>query len=136
MTDLYRLLPEEMEELVIELGQPRFRADQILYALYYKFPKDLSEIKQLPTEFREKLVEGGYTVGSTKEVHRVESEDGDTTKLLLNLNDETPVESVLMQYKPKKCLVIQGPPYVFQHKLVVPWDVYFVRQDKWALKEI
>ncbi|MFZ8937561.1 MAG: 23S rRNA (adenine(2503)-C(2))-methyltransferase RlmN, partial [Nitrosopumilaceae archaeon] len=46
MTDLYRMLPEEMEDLVLELGQPRFRADQILYALYYKFPKDLSEIKQ------------------------------------------------------------------------------------------
>ncbi|MFZ8938286.1 MAG: 23S rRNA (adenine(2503)-C(2))-methyltransferase RlmN, partial [Nitrosopumilaceae archaeon] len=74
----------------------------ILYALYYKFPKDLSEIKQLPLEFREKLTEKGFTIGSTKEAHRVESEDGETTKLLLNLNDETPVESVLMQYKPKK----------------------------------
>ncbi|MBA4463087.1 MAG: 23S rRNA (adenine(2503)-C(2))-methyltransferase RlmN [Nitrosopumilaceae archaeon] len=102
MTDLYRMLPEEMEDLVLELGQPRFRADQILYALYYKFPKDLSEIKQLPLEFREKLTEKGFTIGSTKEAHRVESEDGETTKLLLNLNDETPVESVLMQYKSKK----------------------------------
>ena len=55
MTDLYRLLPEEMEELVIELGQPRYRADQILYSLYYKFPKNISEIKHLPAAFRETL---------------------------------------------------------------------------------
>ncbi len=102
MTDLYRLLPEEMEEMVIELGEPRFRADQILYSLYYKFPKNISEIKQLPKEFREKLLENGFNIGSTKEVHRVQSKDGDTTKLLLSLNDETPIESVLMQYKPKK----------------------------------
>ena len=102
MTDLYRLLPEEMEEMVIELGEPRFRADQILYSLYYKFPKNISEIKQLPKKFQEKLSEKGFTVGSTKEVHRVESKDRDTTKLLLNLNDETPIETVLMQYKPKK----------------------------------
>ena len=54
MTDLYRLLPEEMEELVIELGQPRYRADQILYALYYKFPKNISEVKQLPAAFQMK----------------------------------------------------------------------------------
>ncbi|MEJ2259527.1 MAG: 23S rRNA (adenine(2503)-C(2))-methyltransferase RlmN [Nitrosopumilaceae archaeon] len=102
MTDLYRLLPEEMEDMVTELGEPRFRADQILYSLYYKFPENISEIKQLPKEFRENLLNKGFTIGSTKEVHRVESKDGDTTKLLLNLNDETPVESVLMQYKPKK----------------------------------
>jgi 23S rRNA (adenine2503-C2)-methyltransferase len=91
-----------MEDMVTELGEPRFRADQILYSLYYKFPENISEIKQLPKEFRENLLNKGFTIGSTKEVHRVESKDGDTTKLLLNLNDETPVESVLMQYKPKK----------------------------------
>ena len=102
MTDLYRLLPEEMEDLVVELGQPRFRADQILYALYYKFPESISEIKQLPKTFRETLVEKEFTIGSTKEIHRVESKDKETTKLLLTLEDKTPVESVLMQYPPKK----------------------------------
>jgi len=74
MTDLYRLLPEEMEQLVIDMGYPRYRADQILLPLYYKFPKDLSEIKQLPKDMREKLIEAGYTIGSAKEVHRVVSD--------------------------------------------------------------
>lgn len=104
MTDLYRLLPEEMEQMVIDLGQPRFRADQILYALYYKYPKNISEIKQLPLSFREKMADEGYTIGSAKEIHRVESEDKDTTKLLLSLNDESAVETVLMQYESKKLL--------------------------------
>jgi len=102
MKDLYRLLPEEMEELMIELGQPRYRADQILYSLYYKFPEGISEIKQLPKTFREALVDKGFTIGSTKEIHRIESKDKETTKLLLGLKDETPIESVLMQYPPKK----------------------------------
>ena len=102
MTDLYRLLPEEMETMVRELDQPRYRADQILYSLYYKFPKSISEIKQLPATFREMLVDKGFTIGSTKEVHRIVSEDGETTKLLLDLQDKTPIESVLMQYPPKK----------------------------------
>jgi 23S rRNA (adenine2503-C2)-methyltransferase len=101
MTDLYRLLPEEMEQLVIDMGYPRYRADQILLPLYYKFPKDLSEIKQLPKKLREELVEAGYTIGSAKEIHRVVSEDGDTTKLLLQLS-ETSVETVLMQYSSSK----------------------------------
>jgi len=102
MTDLYRLLPEEMEQLVIDMGYPRYRADQILLPLYYKFPKDLSEIKQLPKTMREDLIAAGYTIGSAKEVHRVVSDDGEVTKLLLNLTDENYVETVLMQYSPSK----------------------------------
>jgi len=107
MTDLYRLLPEEMEQLIIDMGYPRYRADQILLPLYYKFPKDINDIPQLPKKLREELTEAGYTIGSAKEMHRVVSEDGDTTKLLLDLSDGSSVETVLMQYDPKK---ISGHP--------------------------
>ena len=102
MTDLYRLLPEEMEKMVTDMNQPRYRADQILYPLYYKFPKNISDLKQLPITMRDKLIADGYTIGSAIEVHRVVSEDGDTTKLLLNLADGTPVETVLIQYQSSK----------------------------------
>ncbi|MEK0347591.1 MAG: 23S rRNA (adenine(2503)-C(2))-methyltransferase RlmN [Nitrosopumilus sp.] len=107
MTDLYRLLPEEMEQLVIDMGYPRYRADQILLPLYYKFPKDINDIPQLPKKLREELTKAGYTIGSAKEIHRVVSNDGDTTKLLLNLTDGTPVETVLIQYPSSK---INGHP--------------------------
>ncbi len=107
MTDLYRLLPEEMEQLVTDMGYPRYRADQILLPLYYKFPKDINDIPQLPKKLREDLTKAGYTIGSAKETHRVVSDDGDTTKLLLNLTDGTPVETVLIQYPSSK---INGHP--------------------------
>ena len=102
MVDLYRFLPEEMEKLVIDMGYPRYRADQILLPLYYKFPKKISDIKQLPKKLIEGLNDADYTIGSAKETHRVVSEDGDTTKLLLNLTNEQSVETVLMQYEPTK----------------------------------
>ena len=102
MKDLYRLLPEEMEKMVMELGQPRFRADQILYPIYNKFPNDISEILQLPKSLRDKLIAEGYTIGSAKEVTRIVSEDGDTTKILLNLVDGIPIETVLIQYPSSK----------------------------------
>ena len=104
MVDLYRLLPEEMEELVTGMGYPRYRADQILLPLYYKFPKDISEIRQLPKTLIKELTESGYTIGSSKETHRVVSDDGDTTKLLLSLDDnnKSNVETVLMQYASSK----------------------------------
>ena len=102
MTDLYRLLPEEMEQLIIDMGYPRYRADQILLPLYYKFPKNISDIKQLPKTLIAELIESGHTIGSAKETHRIVSEDGDTTKLLLNLTNDKSVETVLMQYDPSK----------------------------------
>jgi len=102
MTDLYRLLPEEMEQLVIDMGYPGYRADQILLPLYYKFPKNISDIKQLPKTLIAELTESGYTIGSAKETHRIVSEDGDTTKSLLNLTNDNSVETVLMQYEPSK----------------------------------
>lgn len=101
MTDLYRLLPEEMEELVMDLGYDRYRADQILYPLYYKYPKSLSDIPQLPKALREKLSKE-YTIGSSQETHRVVSDDGNTTKLLLNLSENQAIETVLMQYPSSK----------------------------------
>ena len=135
MTDLYRLLPEEMEQLIIDMGYPRYRADQILLPLYYKFPKDLNDIPQLPKKLREELTAAGYIIGSAKETHRVVSDDGDTTKLLLNLSDNNSVETVLMQYDPNK---IGGHPrstICVQHKLDVQWGVYFVQPVRWVLKQ-
>jgi len=92
MTDLYRFFPEELEQLIIDMGYPRYRADQILLPLYYKFPKNISDIKQLPKKLITELTESGYTIGSAKETHRVVSEDGDTTKLLLNLSNDIPLK--------------------------------------------
>lgn len=97
-TDLYRLLPEEMDKLVLEMKQPRYRADQILHALYHESPKDMSDLRQLPADMRTQLVAMEYTVGSANEMHRVVSQDGDTTKILLSLKDGTLIETVLIQY--------------------------------------
>ncbi|MBA4179272.1 MAG: 23S rRNA (adenine(2503)-C(2))-methyltransferase RlmN [Anaerolinea sp.] len=98
MTDLYRLLPPEMDELMATLGQPRYRADQILHALYREFPESLDALRQLPLALRTKLASDGYVLGAASEVRRVTSDDGNTTKLLLRMADGTLIESVLMQY--------------------------------------
>lgn len=104
MRDLYRYLPEEMEDMVIGLGQRRFRADQILLPLYYKHPESIADIKQLSKAFRAELAELGYAIGSVREERRVTSKGGDTTKSLLVLSDGAAVEAVLMQYAPDSVL--------------------------------
>ncbi|MDE1769307.1 MAG: 23S rRNA (adenine(2503)-C(2))-methyltransferase RlmN [Thaumarchaeota archaeon] len=100
MIDIYRVLPEEMDDLVIKLGQPRYRADQLLRALYQGSPKNISDLHQIPSSMKDALAKAGYTIGSETEIHRVVSEDGHTTKLLLKFDDKTLIETVLMQYGP------------------------------------
>lgn len=99
MTDLYSVLPDDVDKLVTSIGQPRYRADQLLHMLYHEFPKEMSDMRQIPSEMKKALSSAGYTIGSANEVHRVVSEDGQTTKLLLKLSDGTLIETVLMQYR-------------------------------------
>jgi len=98
MINLYRMLPEEMDDLVIKFDQPRYRVDQLLHALYRESPKKMSDLYQIPSIMRDALELAGYTIGSESEMHRIASEDGKTTKLLLKFNEETLIETVLMQY--------------------------------------
>ncbi len=98
MADLYRLLPAEVDELVAELGLPRYRGDQLLRALYHEFPSSLGDITTLPLGLRQRLSDAGWTLGEATEVRRVQSDDGETTKLLLRMSDGTLIETVLMQY--------------------------------------
>jgi len=98
MSDLYRLLPGEMDALVTGLGVARYRADQLLQALYHSFPARVDDITLLPVGLRERLQAEGYRTGAATEVHRVVSDDGQTTKLLLRMDGGTLIETVLMQY--------------------------------------
>ena len=102
MINLYRMLPGEVDSLIEGMGQPRYRADQILQMLYHEFPKDLTSMRQIPIQLRESIAASGYGIGSATEVGRMVSEDGYTTKLLLNLLDGTLVETVLMQNKSRE----------------------------------
>jgi 23S rRNA (adenine2503-C2)-methyltransferase len=100
MPSLYRLLPEEIDDMVVNLGQPRYRADQLLHALYQDFPRKVFDLNQIPSVMRNEMIAAGYTIGEEDEVRQVVSEDGHTTKLLLKFDEKTLIETVLMQYDP------------------------------------
>jgi 23S rRNA (adenine2503-C2)-methyltransferase len=100
MPSLYRLLPEEIDNIVVNLGQPRYRADQLLHSLYHDFPRKISDLHQIPSAMRDALASAGYTIGKEEEMQQIVSEDGHTTKLLLKFDEKTMIETVLMQYDP------------------------------------
>ena len=98
MSDLLGLLTSEVDALITAAGLPRYRAGQLLHAIYQDGATTFDAISVLPAGLRKRLGELGHTISTTECVRTVVSEDGETTKLLLRMADGTLIETVLMQY--------------------------------------
>jgi 23S rRNA (adenine2503-C2)-methyltransferase len=86
---------EEIAALVNEAGEPRYRADQIMDALYRQHVESLAEISTLPQEFRERLGGSGVSVGAARIEKKFVSVDG-TVRYLIAFADGQSVETVWM----------------------------------------
>ncbi|MBO5745839.1 MAG: 23S rRNA (adenine(2503)-C(2))-methyltransferase RlmN [Clostridia bacterium] len=87
----------ELESLMKELGEPKFRAGQI-FAWLQSGVDNFDEMTNIPSKLREKLQEGYYIVTAIVK-KRLESNIDDTVKYLYELYDGELVETVLMKYK-------------------------------------
>jgi 23S rRNA (adenine2503-C2)-methyltransferase len=85
----------ELEQFVVGMGQPKFRAKQIMEWLHRGAP-DFSVMKNLPEDFRARLNETARTLPA-RIVKKLESSDDQTTKFLLELQDFEVIETVLMK---------------------------------------
>lgn len=96
MQNLLDLTPEELEALVLSIGEPRFRAKQIFAPMH----KGISpaQLTNLSAATKEKLFE--VSKYSLPRIRRklVSSIDG-TVKYLFELDDSNCVESVVMRYE-------------------------------------
>jgi 23S rRNA (adenine2503-C2)-methyltransferase len=81
--------------LVSEAGEPSYRAKQIVDAVYRQRVETLEEISTLPQGFREKLAQGGVTVGTARIEKKFVSVDG-TVRYLIGFADGQSVETVWM----------------------------------------
>jgi 23S rRNA (adenine2503-C2)-methyltransferase len=86
---------DELTALVIEAGEPGYRAKQILDAVYRQRVETLAEISTLPQEFRERLAQSGVTVGAARIEKKFVSVDG-TVRYLIGFDDGQSVETVWM----------------------------------------
>lgn len=93
-TDLHTLRRAELEELFLELGQPKFRVSQLEQWLWQKDAQNFDELSNLPKSLREALEEG-FVLSSVRLLAAQESQDG-SRKYLLGFNDGTSVECVGM----------------------------------------
>ena len=86
---------DELAALVTEAEQPRYRAKQIMEAVYRQRVEALAEISTLPLEFRERLERSGITVGAARIENKFVSNDG-TVRYLIGFADGQTVETVWM----------------------------------------
>jgi len=95
MENLFSKSLAEVEKIVIDLGESKFRAKQIREWLYRGCP-DFSLMKNLPKPLLEKLSES-FQPFPIKDQSRLDSEDGQTTKFLFSTADDEKIECVLMR---------------------------------------
>ena len=96
MKNIYGIEHKKLEEEMLALDQKRYRATQLFIWLYQKKAKSFEEMSDVAKSFREKLGELYYFHLPKICVKQV-AYDG-TIKLLLELEDGSKVETVLMRY--------------------------------------
>lgn len=95
--DIKSLYLSELEALLKEMGEPKFRAAQIFKWLHSGV-QTFEEMTNVSKSLRDKLNEKCY-VASVEIVRRLESKIDGTVKYLYRLFDGELIESVLMKYK-------------------------------------
>ena len=88
---------EELQEIVENLGEKKYRAEQIFNWIYKENVTSFDDMANLPLSLREKLKEN-YDLHIFKIITKQESKDG-TKKYLFDILDGNAIESVLMEYK-------------------------------------
>ena len=87
---------EEVNNLVVSLGEPSYRAKQLLAWVYQKLAVSLDEMTDLPQSFRGKLA-AQENLHTLTPAHEVKAKDG-TVKVLFSLYDGKTVETALISY--------------------------------------
>ena len=92
---------EELEQIVVSLGQKKYLAGYIFSFIHTKNVDEISQITPLSKALRSQLAEQGYFISQFKIISKLTDPDG-TIKYLFELSDGNRIETVL--------LFDEGPP--------------------------
>ena len=96
--DIKSFNKEELRMVIGELGEKKFRADQMYDWMHVKLARSFDEMTNISKDFREKCKEKFFYT-AVEPVTVQESKLDGTKKFLFALDDGNVVESVLMRYK-------------------------------------
>lgn len=95
--DIKSMTPSEVSELIVSLGDKKFRAKQIYQWMHQKLVASYDEMTNVPAALRQKLV-AEYPLTVLEPVRVQISQIDGTRKYLFRLSDGNLIESVLMKY--------------------------------------
>lgn len=95
--DLKSLTYEELENVILELGQKKFRALQVYQWLHQKLAASYEDMSNVPKDLKN-LLRNKYNYTSLKMANMQESKEDGTRKYLFELYDGNMVETVFMRY--------------------------------------
>ena len=95
--NLKDLTLEELQDYIINLGEPKFRALQI-YKWIYSGVRNFEEMTNISKTLRDKL-KSNTTIGNLAINKKFISTLDGTRRYLIQLSDNNYIESVLMKYK-------------------------------------
>jgi len=96
---IYDLEQFELGQLLSELGEPSYRANQIWQGLYKQYWNTPDEFTTLPKSLRAQL-DKILRFEPLQPIKYLDSSDGQTRKTLFQLHDGKLIEAVLMKYDP------------------------------------
>jgi len=102
--DLAEIELPELEQVLADLGQPRFHARQIFQWIYKRGHVDFADMSDLPRDLRAQL--STECAVTTPAVERMERSIDGTTKFLLRMRDGKFIESVFIPDTPAQTFCI------------------------------
>ncbi len=96
---------EELERVVVGLGQKKYLAGYLFKYIHAQSGRDLPAISTLSKAFRTQLIEQGYFISQLKVVDHLTDRDG-SAKYLFELADGERIESVLLPEEGRMTLCV------------------------------
>lgn len=93
---IYDYTLEQLQQWMLDNGEPSFRGGQLFDWLYVKRVSSFDEMSNLSKQLRQKLAEQ-FAFVTLNEITRFESKDG-TIKFLFGLHDNHAIETVIMRH--------------------------------------
>ncbi len=102
---IYDLSYEALQNNLRSWNEPDYRATQVWQGLYKQLYDSPEKFTTLPVDLRKRLEET-FRFRSLEPLIHVQSQDGNTEKVLLKTDDDRRVETVLMYYNKRRTICI------------------------------
>ena len=98
LPSILELSRDELTSTMLEMGEKKFRADQLWRSIYHETTESFDQMSTLSKSFRATL-KSAYSISTLTEAMSLTSADGSTSKSLFRLHDGELIETVMMRYE-------------------------------------